>query len=214
MKIAPEGRNLLFISFLLSVFFLGVNYSLNNTYFFYLGLATGLFFLFSLNFFRDPIRELDAEDLEIVSPADGKIVALKSVIDNSGEERQLISIFLNVFNVHTNRMPVDGTFTSVQYKKGKFLAAFDHKASDENEQTIIEISTPKGKVGLKQIAGLVARRIHCYAYEGKKMSKGDRLGFIMFGSRTDIILPETVKIQVKMGQKVTGNKTIIGKWNG
>lgn len=100
------------------------------------------------------------------------------------------------------------------FRSGKFLAAFDHAASDENEQTIIQITTPKGTIGLKQIAGLVARRIHCYAEKGKEMAKGDRLGFIMFGSRTDIILPTNVEIQVKMDEKVTGNQTTIGVWNG
>jgi len=215
LKFASEGRKILVGSFVLAIIFLIINLEYQQPVWLWLGVGFLIFFLFSLNFFRDPSRPMPEGDENIISPADGKIVAIKSIIDSkSGEEKQLISIFLNVFNVHTNRMPVDGSFVSVKYKKGKFLAAFDHAASDENEQTIIEIATPRGNVGLKQIAGLVARRIHCYAKEGEQMSKGDRLGFIMFGSRTDLILPTNVSIQVKMGQKVTGNKTIIGEWNG
>ena len=212
MRLAPEGRYILIGSLALAFISFSVITEGNMAW---IGDIFLFLFLFSLNFFRDPYRSIPEGDDKIVSPADGKIVAIKSITDSiTGEERQLISIFLNVFNVHTNRMPIDGKFESVFYKKGKFLAAFDHAASDENEQTVIEISTNRGKVGLRQIAGLVARRIHCYAIEGNQMSKGDRLGFIMFGSRTDLILPMNVNIKVEMGQKVTGNQSIIGEWNG
>ena len=109
-------------------------------------------------------------------------------------------------------MPVDGLIMSVDYIKGDFLAAFDHKASEQNERTEISIETRFGSMVVKQIAGLVARRILCYAKKNKKMLAGDRLGFIRFGSRTDIILPNKVTLKVELDQKVYGGQTIIGKY--
>ncbi|MBC8345901.1 MAG: phosphatidylserine decarboxylase family protein [Candidatus Marinimicrobia bacterium] len=172
----------------------------------------GLFFLFSLNFFRDPKRVIPMDKKLIISPADGKVVKIEEVNDpNVGESAKLVSVFLNVFNVHANRVPIDGTVESVERKSGKFLAAFDHKASDENEQIITVLSHDSGKYKIKQIAGLIARRILCYAEVGVKMHKGGRLGFIRFGSRTDLIMPAHVAVQVELGQKVIGGETIIGK---
>ena len=109
-------------------------------------------------------------------------------------------------------MPVDGKFKRVKYIKGDFLAAFDHKASEQNERTEITIETKFGMMIVKQIAGLVARRILCYAKENEKMSIGSRLGFIRFGSRTDIILPASINLEIKLDQKVFGGETIIGEY--
>jgi len=148
----------------------------------------------------------------IISPADGKVVKVTDINDPEvGESAKLVSIFLDVFNVHANRVPIDGTVSSVERKSGKFLAAFDHKASDENEQVVTVLDHHSGKYKIKQIAGLIARRILCYAEVGSKMHKGGRLGFIRFGSRTDLIMPNHVAVQVEVGQKVTGGETIIGK---
>jgi phosphatidylserine decarboxylase len=166
--------------------------------------------VFCFNFFRDPIRNIPEGENMILAPADGKIVKITDVNDPDVGVAQLVSIFLNVFNVPANRMPIEGTFTEIKYKKGKFLAAFDHKASDENEQTEITIISKVGSIKVKQIAGLIARRIICYANKGENMEIGGRLGFIRFGSRTDLILPKHVNLSVKLGQKVTGSKTIIG----
>ncbi len=174
---------------------------------------SGSMLLFSLYFFRDPRREVERNDKKILSPADGKVVRIIEVNDPEiGSEVRLISIFLSVFNVHANRMPVTGKFGMVQYKKGKFLAAFDHNASDVNEQTDILIHSEHGKLRVKQIAGILARRILCYARQDAEMGQGDRLGFIRFGSRTDLIVPQNVKINVKVGQKVTGNQTVMGEF--
>ena len=145
----------------------------------------------------------------IVSPADGKIIR----IETQDEEFQVVSIFLNVFDVHVNRMPITGTFSDVSYTKGKFLMAFDHNACDENERNIITIKTAVGPIRLVQIAGLIARRIICYANKGKEMQIGDRLGFMRFGSRIDLILPNKINLEVKLGQKVMGNTTIIGTFD-
>ena len=169
--------------------------------------------LFCLNFFRDPSRVIPKNKNSIISPADGKIIKIKEFQDpKSGKKLKLISIFLSVFNVHANRMPVDGKFISVKYVKGDFLAAFDHRASDKNERMEILIDTEFGIIVVKQIAGLVARRILCYAKEGKKMLAGDRLGFIRFGSRTDIILPHNINLNIELNQKVYGGETILGTY--
>lgn len=169
--------------------------------------------LFCLNFFRDPSRVIPKNKNLIISPADGKIIKIKEFEDpKSGKKLKLISIFLSVFNVHANRMPVDGKFINVKYVKGDFLAAFDHRASDKNERMEISIDTEFGIIVVKQIAGLVARRILCYAKEGKKMLAGDRLGFIRFGSRTDIILPHNINLNIELNQKVYGGETILGTY--
>ena len=169
--------------------------------------------LFCLNFFRDPSRVIPKNKNTIISPADGKIIKIKEFEDpKSGKKLKLISIFLSVFNVHANRMPVDGKFINVKYVKGDFLAAFDHRASDKNERMEISIDTEFGIIVVKQIAGLVARRILCYAKEGKKMLAGDRLGFIRFGSRTDIILPHNINLNIELNQKVYGGETILGTY--
>ena len=169
--------------------------------------------LFCLNFFRDPSRVIPKNKNKIISPADGKIIKIKEFEDpKSGKKLKLISIFLSVFNVHANRMPVDGKFINVKYVKGDFLAAFNHRASDKNERMEISIDTEFGIIVVKQIAGLVARRILCYAKEGKKMLAGDRLGFIRFGSRTDIILPHNINLNIKLNQKVYGGETILGTY--
>jgi len=169
--------------------------------------------LFCLNFFRDPSRVIPKNKNSIISPADGKIIKIIELEDpKSGKKLKLISIFLSVFNVHANRMPVDGKFINVKYVKGDFLAAFNHRASDKNERMEISIDTEFGIIVVKQIAGLVARRILCYAKEGKKMLAGDRLGFIRFGSRTDIILPHNINLNIELNQKVYGGETILGTY--
>ena len=176
----------------------------------YFLLGSGVIFFFCLNFFRDPKRLVPKGDKQIVSPADGKIIRIERIDDDEFGDSQLISIFLSIFNVHANRMPIDGSFLGVKYEKGKFLMAFDHKACDENERNSITIMTGIGPIRLVQIAGLLARRIICYAKVGESMKIGSRLGFMRFGSRIDLIIPSTVKLNVELGQKVMGNSTIIG----
>ena len=173
----------------------------------------GLLLLFCLNFFRDPKRKIPKGKGILVSPADGKILQIKSVDDPDIGKANLVSIFLNVFNVHVNRTPVGGSVQKVEYKKGKFIAAFNHSASDKNEQSTLHINSQMGMIKVKQIAGLLARRIRCYVKKGAQLNTGDKFGFIMFGSRVDIILPEYIDLRVKLGQKVKGGESIIGKNN-
>ncbi len=207
MKLSPEGNIFVFPLMIMTgllIFFWSMGHVT-----IYLPSFIGLILLFCLNFFRDPKRLVPEGKNQIVSPADGKIIR----IDTENEEFQIISIFLNVFDVHVNRMPITGTFSDVSYKKGKFLMAFDHNACDENERNIVTIETAVGPIRLVQIAGLIARRIICYANKGKEMQIGDRLGFMRFGSRIDLILPNKIKLKVKLGQKVMGNTTIIGTFD-
>lgn len=128
-----------------------------------------------------------------------------------GGTAKLVSVFLNVFNVHANRAPFSGTVKSTNHIDGKFLAAFDHRASDENERSVTVYDTQHGIIVLKQIAGLIARRILNYSIIGNVVCKGDRMGFIMFGSRTDIIFPTDFDVKVKVGQRVIGGETIIAE---
>ena len=209
MRLAPEGRiiviPLFFITGILIWLWAKMGISI------YAPAVLGAFLLFCLNFFRDPVRSIPSEKSIVVAPADGKVVRIENINDsNIGESSLLVSIFLNVFNVHVNRVPIDGLVESVERKQGRFLAAFNHIASDENEQVITIINNESGKYKIKQIAGLIARRILCYAKEDMKLNKGDRLGFIRFGSRTDIIMPKKITLKVEVGQKVIGGETIIG----
>jgi phosphatidylserine decarboxylase len=175
------------------------------------GLAA-LFTLFAVCFFRDPERTVPGGEGLIVSPADGKVIEIVEE-DNAymGGRARRISIFLNVFNVHINRIPCDGTVEYVRYFPGKFLAAWNEKASLDNEQTHVGINAGRYKVFVKQIAGLIARRIVCRAKEGATYRRGERFGMIKFGSRTDLFLPLEAEVKVKVGDKVAGAATIIAE---
>ncbi len=210
--LAPEGRKILIPLFLVA-FTTGI---LAHYYAWLwltvLYLVTGFLFIFSLNFFRDPSRRIPQDPKAIVAPADGKVVKCEPVNDDTaGAEATLVSIFLNVFNVHVNRVPVTGKVRKKEHRSGRFLAAFNHAASDENEQVVTVLEHESGLFKIRQIAGLIARRIYCYAEQGKVMERGDRLGYIMFGSRTDVILPKGITVEVHPGQKVVGGETIIAR---
>ena len=173
-------------------------------------LAIG-FFLFVSYFFRDPERTMPQDKNAIISPADGKVVAIVEEKDPFlGETAIRVSIFLNVFNVHVNRVPIASVVDKYRYIPGKFLAAFNHKASLENEQTAILFKSGETKIVVKQIAGLIARRIICYAKEGNEFELGQRFGLIRFGSRVDIFVPTDSKLSVEIGDKVAGGSSIIG----
>ncbi len=169
--------------------------------------------LFILFFFRDPERAIPEGKGVVVSPADGKVIVIKDVYepDYLKQDVKQISIFLSVFNVHVNRSPVAGTVEAVQYHPGKFLAAWDDKASLDNEQTAVVIANGKDRILVKQIAGLIARRIVCYAKPGDAIKTGERYGLIRFGSRVDIFLPKHADIRVKPGDRVKGARDIIAE---
>jgi len=210
---APEGRKILSILLIITAGLFFVGLFANSTIYPIVGGVFSLLLVFNLNFFRDPNRKIPDGDNIIISPADGKVTAVTTINDSDvGENSKLVSIFLSVFDVHANRVPISGKVISVFHKDGQFVPAFQHDAADVNEQTTTVFDTALGTIKVKQIAGIIARRILCYAKKNKKMKKGDRLGFIMFGSRTDIIFPPSVNVFVKVGQRVIGAETIIGNF--
>src|ERR1700684_68372 len=163
---------------------------------------------FFLWFFRDPERRIPAIQGAIVSPADGKVTDI-SVIDVNGTPRTRISIFLNVFNVHVNRSPVSGVIEEVRYQKGKFGNAMGEASADLNEQNIVTLRSDAGIVVFKQIAGLLARRIVLNKKVGDRVERGERVGLIKFGSRTDIIFPANAEMKVRTGDHVKGGSSVL-----
>ncbi len=169
--------------------------------------------VFALQFFRDPARVPPADADAVIAPADGRIVVVEKVRDTVLDRDALkISVFMNVFNVHSNKSPVDGVVKGVWYTPGLFVNADLDKASTDNERNAIHIATDRGDVTCVQIAGLIARRILCYTRIGETLSRGQRYGFIRFGSRVDVYLPVSARAEVSIGQKVTGGRTILARW--
>jgi len=167
--------------------------------------------LFFAYFFRDPKRAIPAGDNLILSPADGKIVAIEPASEPLffKSQAQKISIFLSPLDVHLNRIPASGKVDYLSYFPGTFAAAFKDKASTDNEQTAIGITSPNGKILFKQIAGALARRIVCRLKLGQEVKAGERFGMIRFGSRVDIFLPEGLELKVQKGDKMTGGETVL-----
>ncbi len=211
-----EGTKILTIAFLL---LLGINlftnYYFTNTSIIYIifGVSLILFFLIA-QFFRNPSRGIDESDDYVVSPVDGKIVAIEEVEENEyfKDKRIQVSIFMSPINVHVTRYPLSGTISYSKYHPGKFLVAWHPKSSEENERTTVVINSKNyGEVLYRQIAGAVAKRIVNYAAEGQNVKQGNDSGFIKFGSRVDVFLPLGSKIEVKLNQKTRGGETIISK---
>ncbi|MCZ4065052.1 phosphatidylserine decarboxylase [Oxalobacter aliiformigenes] len=169
--------------------------------------------LFVLQFFRDPGRVVPDVENAVLSPADGRIVVIEKTEDIYGKREALkISVFMNVFNVHSNRSPVDGKVESVHYFPGKFVNADLDKASLENERNALIIKTQNGQtVTCVQVAGLIARRILCYVGGGEILQKGQRFGFIRFGSRVDVYLPLSARPKVAVGDKVYATETVLAE---
>ena len=169
--------------------------------------------IFVVQFFRDPTRSANTNPNEVTSAADGRVIAIEKTRDPFNNRDSLkISVFMNVFNVHSNKAPISGKVTQKIYKPGSFFNAALEKASSENELCAITIKTHDKKIITSvQIAGLIARRILCYASEGETLSKGQRYGFIRFGSRVDHYLPVNSKVKVKLGQKVKNTITTLAE---
>ena len=181
-----------------------------STLAFALGLYPASFLLMLLAafvafFFRNPKREIPSDPLVIVSPADGRVVK----IERDGNVTKL-SIFLSIFNVHVNRSPIAGRIEAIDYKAGKFKAAFNHAASVENERNIIMVAQGDVKLVFTQIAGLIARRIVCWKKVGDTVTKGELIGLIRFGSRVDVFFPAGTEVTVEAGARVRGGSSPIG----
>jgi phosphatidylserine decarboxylase len=170
-----------------------------------LPLLLALFFLW---FFRDPKRAIPDSPGAVVSPADGKITDVSWVMEG-GEKRVRISIFLSVFDVHVNRTPIAGVIREVRYQRGKFLNAMNEASAELNEQNIVRMEGDGQTVIFKQIAGLLARRIVFHPKVGDQLERGQRVGLIKFGSRTDILLNSNAKLQIKVGDRVRGGASVL-----
>jgi phosphatidylserine decarboxylase len=172
-----------------------------------------LWTVFVLQFFRDPAREIAGGAGAVVAPADGRIVAVENAEDPYLKRPSLkVSVFMNVFNVHSNRSPVDGEVREVWYNAGAFVNAALDKASVENERNALWLRTTDGKdVTCVQVAGLIARRILCYVKAGDRVARGQRFGFIRFGSRVDVYLPPGSRVRVELGQKVYASSTLLAE---
>lgn len=215
MRIHKEGYTILLVSFsvLLALNFVAYILSPFILYYFLLP-ATILLMVFLLRFFRIPYRTASVDETLLISPADGKIVAIEEVYEDEFLNSRCIqvSVFMSVWNVHINWFPIKGIVKYFKYHPGKYLVAWHPKSSTDNERTTVVVERNDGvAILLRQIAGAMARRIVCYAEEGTNIEQCSEMGFIKFGSRVDIFLPLGSEVQVKLNQKVTGIKTVIAK---
>lgn len=179
----------------------------------YLAILNLIFLTFSVFFFRDPEREVPKDNDMILSPADGKIIRIENIVDNEYIEGEAlkIRIFMSVFNVHVNRISYDGTIENILYKKGDFKNASFLEKSENNEQNILFVKSENFKYIIKQVAGLIARRIICFKSKDDKVKRGERFGIIKFGSRVELIIPASVQLLVKEGIQVKGGITPIAR---
>jgi len=205
--IAKEGWLFIIISFFVSAYVSYVNVIASIPFW--------IISIFIIQFFRDPPRKISTKKNVVVSGADGKVIAIDETIDPYQKKKSIkVSVFMNVFNVHSNKAPIDGIILKKIYFSGKFLNAALSKASLENERCAIIIQAkknPKQTITCVQIAGLIARRILCYKKTGDSVSRGERYGFIKFGSRVDLYLPLKTSIRVQVGQKVKNGESIIAE---
>ncbi|WP_019560313.1 phosphatidylserine decarboxylase [Caldimonas manganoxidans] len=201
--LAKEGWPFIAIAFFVAVF---ASFFLTG----FVAILCWLVLAFVVQFFRDPPRPVPADAGAVLSPADGRIVKVEKVRDPYADrDALLISVFMNVFNVHSNRISVDGRVVKVQYFPGLFINANLDKASLENERNAVVIESGPHTVTLVQVAGLIARRILCYVRPGDVVEKGQRYGFIRFGSRVDVYLPVEATPRVAPGDKVAATSTIL-----
>lgn len=218
IKIHKEGYPVIILVFFLLlaiIILLNILFPVQSPYHLLLYLSCLIFYFFVVRFFRDPIRDVSPDGEVIISAADGKVVVIEEVFEKEYFKKNMkqVSIFMSPTNVHVNWYPVSGMIKYFRHNYGSYFIASKPKSSDENERTTVVVETDNGKeILFRQIAGTVARRIVCYAKEGKKVIQGDELGIIKFGSRVDFFIPLDARVEVKIGQKVTGCKTIIARF--
>lgn len=217
LKFHPEGSKIILISTLITVLAIfGVDSLLHDNTVLRIIVQCVLLFLLImiLQFFRDPTRVADNSDNHVLAPVDGKVVVIEEVFEPEyfKDKRLMVSIFMSPINVHVTRYAVNGIVKYSKYHPGKFLVAWHPKASEENERTTVVIENRVyGEIMYRQIAGALAKRIVNYAVEGMRVVQGKDAGFIKFGSRVDLYFPIGTEINVKLGQKAIGNKTVISK---
>lgn len=206
------GYNTMGIIFIVVFVLIAISIFLDNNFIRVpLLLLSAFLVIFTLNFFRDPERSVPSKSNIVVSPADGRILFVKDVLDENfiNGKAKLVSIFMSPLNVHVNRIPITGKVEYVKYIQGEYLAAFEDKASERNERNEIGITSPSGKVFFTQIAGFVARRIVSDLKVGDSVNIGNRFGMIKFGSRVDIIVPQQWQVKVNKDDNVTAGETIL-----
>ena len=215
MKIHKEGHLILIsLGVILVLLNLAVKHFFPNFSFYFTGISI-IAWGFTLWFFRNPNREIFIpEDGAIYAPADGKIVVIEEVYEPEyfNTKRLQVSIFMSPTNVHVNRNPISGTVDYFKYHPGKYLVAWHPKSSTENERATTVISNDNVEILLRQIAGAMAKRIKTYLEVGEEVIQGKDMGFIKFGSRVDLFLPLDAKLDIKIGQKVKGNKTVLARF--
>ncbi len=215
MTLHKEGRSIvaLFLVVLLIINLLVYYFISPNSYLTYtLGVMSLLIFLFVVRFFRKPSRVLITDDNTIYAPADGTVMVIEKTNEDEyfKDKRIQVSIFMSVWNVHINWFPISGIIKYFKYHPGKFLVARLPKSSIENERTSVVLEDKNNRqILMRQIAGIIARRIICYAKKEKEVNQNSEIGFIRFGSRVDLFLPLDSKIHVKLGQKTTGTQTVV-----
>ena len=203
--VAVEGIPFVVIAGIISVLFFVADLIIPAVFF-------SLVTLFIVWFFRNPERSVPPGEKNVISPADGKIIDVREVQENRILNKRMlkISIFMNLFNVHVNRLPCTGKVVDIVYNPGKFVSANLDKASLENEQNAVVLETPAGeKIIFIQIAGLIARRIVCWLRKGQFVKRGERFGLIRFGSRVDVYLPVGTDVRVSLGDKVKAGESIL-----
>ena len=218
IRLHSEGTTTLILfgvcSALLSLL-IGYTFSFQSPFFWSVVVLLGAAYLIVINFFRCPIRIFDGDTEGLVlAPADGKIVVVEEVDENEyfHDRRLMISIFMSLFNVHANWIPVDGTIKMVRHHNGRFSAAWLPKASLDNERSTIVIEAEDGtEILVRQVAGAMARRIVTYVEQGEEVDINDFIGFIKFGSRVDIFLPLDTEIKVKLGDRTWGGETLVAR---
>ncbi|MDR2126652.1 MAG: phosphatidylserine decarboxylase family protein [Prevotellaceae bacterium] len=214
-KIHKEGYLLVSTVFLIFAGFTTLCFFYKTAILYVAATISFLFLLFLTWFFRKPERKYATDENIIFSPADGRVVVCEEVEEDEylNERRLQISIFMSLWNVHANSFPVGGKIEYCKHHPGKHFIAWYPKASNENEHTTVVVNTHKGKIVFRQIAGVLARRIVCYAEKltGKEIKQNQKLGFIKFGSRVDIFIPLDAKVEVKIGQKVKSTQTVLAR---
>jgi len=212
VRFAREGRPFIVGSAILVVLALLLTIYVSGAWGF-VALVLLIIALWVAYFFRDPERTGDRGEHLVVAPADGKVVLITELDEPTflGGRAQRVSIFMNVFSVHVNRYPVSGVVRLVKYMPGKFLNAVSEASSAENEQSAIGIDTGRHKVLMRQIAGLIARRIVTYSREGEHVTQGERMGLIRFGSRVDVYVPAASTLRAKLGDQTSAGTTVIAE---
>jgi phosphatidylserine decarboxylase len=213
LNFAREGYPFIGIATLLAVAAFALALARRSWSLWLLALVITVLALWVAYFFRDPERSGERGPNIVVAPADGKLIMITDVDEPAfiGGRATRLSIFMNVFNVHVNRYPVDGTIGYLHYNKGKFLNAAAEKSSLENEQSSVGVQNGSSRVLVRQIAGLIARRIVTYSKLGEKVKQGDRMGLIRFGSRVDVFIPTDSKLRVKLGALTTAGSTVLAE---